>query len=1097
MPPHGRRRPALLTVVALLGLFITATSAVSSAVIGLDLGTEYIKASIVKAGTPLDIVLTKDSKRKEFAAVAFKGLKEKSNSANEEGFPERIYGGDAVALSARFPKDVYPNLKALLGLNKDTKVATQYHDRHPELAIVDLPESKSIGLRSNSFTDSEEPFSIEELLAMEIKNIRANAESMAGKGHAIEDAVITVPPFFSVAERKAVVTAASLAGLRTLSLIGDGLAVGLNYATSRTFPVVNEGGKPELHLVYDMGAGSTSATVVKFQGRVVKDIGKFNKTVQEVQVLGTAWDRTLGGDELNDVILEDLITRFTQQESSKKLGLTPQKVRSHGRTMAKLWKESERIRQVLSANTETVANFESLYQEDLNFKYKLSRSEYEALASAEIARVQAPVVEALESAKIAIGDLDSIILHGGASRTPFVQKQLEKIVSADKVRTNVNSDEAAVLGAGFKAATISPSFRVKEIRASDNAVYPIFASWTSEGKEKQQKIFLPSSLVGGPDKTVSINANSDFTISLSQQVSPDQILPVSSITTLNLTDSVKALTSQAGCQPKDISPKFVVRLSSVNGLPEVVGSSISCEATETEKKGVVDGMKDFLGFGSKKDDQKPIDIQEDQESSSSTTSSSTSTTSESKSSESATEKTSSKPKEEKKKVITIPINLSADMPTKIQADSLTKIKSRLASFDASDRARVLRSETLNNLEAYVYKIKDFVEQEGFVTASTSEEREMLLQKSSEIGSWLYEDGSDATRTILKERLDELKAIVSPINKRKSEATKRPEAVKRLKDAINQAETMEGLVKQHLESHSSSEAAASSTSTTSTSAPTSETTDAPSTDEFASLEEESSTSTTTSSTIPEIPKPMFSESDLTTIQEARNAVQVWLDEKLAEQDKLAATDDPILLTSDLDKKAKELTDAATDMLMRQVRTPKPKKSKASTKTAKKKSTSSRSSDASSSSTDTAAEGTETASEASSPSPEPSSTTDVEPSPQPSPETSSSTDPGAWQSGVPEPEPGEGIPSVEEQMEMYRVQQQIDEQLAAEKAEAVKNAEKAASKKTKTAKPTTKAKPKSKTKSKTKDKKTGKSKGKDKGKEKGKGKDKEKTEGHSEL
>ena len=1091
MPPHGRRRPLWLVIVTLCALFISSTSAVSSAVIGLDLGTEYIKASIVKAGTPLDIVLSKDSKRKEFAAVAFKGSKEKSDSAKEEGFPERIYGGDAVALSARFPKDVYPNLKALLGLNKDSKVGGQYHARHPELAIVDLPDSSSIGLRSNSFVDSEEPFSIEELLAMEIKNIKANAESMAGKGHSVEDAVITVPPYFSVAERKAVTSAASLAGLRTLSLISDGLAVGLNYATSRTFPVATEGGKPEIHLVYDMGAGSTSATVLKFQGRVVKDVGKFNKTIQEVHVLGTAWDRTLGGDELNDLILEDLVTKFTQQEASKTLGVDPQTVRSHGRTMAKLWKESERIRQVLSANSQTVANFESLYHEDLNFKYKLSRSEFETLAAHHIARVQAPVVEALESAKIAFSDLDSIILHGGASRTPFVQKQLENIVPSDKVRTNVNSDEAAVLGAGFKAATISPSFRVKEIRTSDSAVYPVHASWNIEGKDKQQKLFIPSSLVSGPDKTIQIKASKDFTLSLSQQVSPDHVVPVSSITTLNLTDSVKALASQAGCQPQDITPKFTVRLSSVNGLPEVVSSSISCEATEAEKKGVVDGMKDFLGFGSKKDDQKPIEVEEDQSSSSSITSSSTSTSSESKPSASASGKAAEKATENKKKTITIPIGLSADMPTKIQAESSKLIKNRLASFDASDRARVLRSETLNNLEAYVYKVKDVVEDEGFIAASTQEQRDSLLSKSSEIGSWLYEDGSDAPRNVLKEKLDELRGMVNPINKRKKEANERPEAVKRLKDAINQAETMEGLVKQHLESQSSSEAAASSTSTTSTSA--TETTAAPSADEFADLEEESSTgTTTTASEIPEIPQPLFSASDLVEMEEARKSVEVWLDEKTTEQDKLAATDDPILLSSDLDAKAKELSDAATNMLMKQIRQPKPKKSKASSKKKKSKSTSSTvaPSESSETASDTAtASEASASSETSSPPPEPSPTDD-EPSPEPQAETTSATDPGAWSeaSDLPEPEPGEGIPSVEEQIKMFQAQQVIDEQLAKEKSSALKNAEKSkTTKKTKKAKPTVKSKPKGKSKD------NGKAKSKGKGKEKGK----EKAEGHSEL
>ena len=100
---------------------------------------------------------------------------------------------------------------------------------------------------------------------------------------------------------------------------------------------------------------------------------------------------------------------------------------------------------------------EGLYYEDFTFKYKLSRAGFEKLASAYFIRVQRPIEEALESAKMSSADLESVILHGGAVRTPFVQKQLEAVIrDSDKIRTNVNSDEAAVFGAAFKAAAISP-----------------------------------------------------------------------------------------------------------------------------------------------------------------------------------------------------------------------------------------------------------------------------------------------------------------------------------------------------------------------------------------------------------------------------------------------------------------------------------------------------------------------------------------------------------------------------------------------------------------------------------------------------------------
>jgi hypoxia up-regulated 1 len=241
--------------------------------------------------------------------------------------------------------------------------------------------------------------------------------------------------------------------------------------------------------VYDMGAGSTKATILRFQGRTVRDVGKFNKTIQEVDVLGTGWDRSLGGDALNAVLVDHLIDEFVQTPKVKKLGLaredqgTQEVVKQNGRAAAKLWKEAERVRQVLSANSETVSSIESLF-EDVDFRLKITRAKFEGLTFAYAERLSGPIERALEAAKLTISDIDSVILHGGAVRTPFVERRLEKIMGdADKVRGNVNRDEAAALGAAFKAAGLVPSFKVKEIRTGEVAGYAVSAHWASDGEK--------------------------------------------------------------------------------------------------------------------------------------------------------------------------------------------------------------------------------------------------------------------------------------------------------------------------------------------------------------------------------------------------------------------------------------------------------------------------------------------------------------------------------------------------------------------------------------------------------------------------------------
>lgn len=971
MPPHGRRRNChLLLLLFLVTLFVYTASA-ASAVLGIDIGTEYIKAALVKPGIPLEIVLTKDSKRKEAAAVAFKPLSTKSSSSSSDAFPERLYGGDALALSARFPSDVYLNMKPLLGLNvKNDGFVNEFSAWHPGLKIVGVKERGTVGFQSESFVEGEEAFTVEELLAMEFQNIKSNAEAFAGKGSMIRDVVLSIPGFYTAEEKRAIQVAADLADLRVLAMTSDGLSVGLNYATSRTFPVAKGTVKPEYHLVYDMGAGSTTATILRFQGKNVKDVGKFNKTVQDVQVLGVGWDKTLGGDAFNGLILEDMITKFVDLKRMKALGADASFVKKDGRTVAKLWKEVERLRQVLSANTEATSSFEGLLYEDVNFKYKLTRAEFESLAAKYTERVRFPIIQALSLAKLDLIDLESIILHGGAVRTPFVQKELETIVGSHKVRTNVNSDEAACFGAAFKAAGISPSFRVKEIRVGDVAAHAVGLSWVSDGKERQQKLFQPSSRTG-TEKQVPFKITEDFSFSLHQQtpegVGGTRDIPVSRVQTLNLTASVKELTEKSGCSIADVNTTFSLRLSPVNGLPEVTRGSVSCETVETKKGDFVGNVKGLFGFGSKKGDQETLDGESEAGSTSSKAATESPTASPSKSSASqpkaSSSKSTEKPKDTKKKIEVVYVGFSVNetgLPQFSPSD-LQLMKDRMASFDASDRNRKLREEALNTLEGYTYKARDLIEDEGFVKASTEQERAKIEEKFKSSSDWLYGDGADASREELKSRLKELRDLVDPIQKRKEEALKRPQEVKSLKESLEQTKGLIEMVRIQAAkaSEATASASASSVSSASEAQATPQTTSTVD-DGFADLEEESSTTSTKSATTSKVPEmPTYPTEDIADMSRTHESIKKWLDDKLAEQDKLGPTDDPVILSSDLAAKSKDLNKVVMEVLQKKMQVPprpksssKPKKSKA--KSSKKSKTTSSSSSLSSTSTSAAAE-----------------------------------------------------------------------------------------------------------------------------------------------
>lgn len=919
----------LLSLVILPFLFLLSfpapAAAGGSGVVGIDVGTEYLKAALVKPGIPLEIVPTKDSKRKETAAVAFKPTGE-----SDAAFPERFYGGDALGLAARYPDDVYSNLKTLLGLpfNVEDETIKTYQHRYPSLRLETAPGQRgTVGLRSNRLGEAEkkDAFLVEELLAMQLKQIKGNAENLAGKGSEISDAVITYPSFYTAEEKRSLELAAKLAGLNINAFISDGLAVGLNYATSRTFPSVSEGHKPEYHVVYDMGAGSTTASVLRFQGRAVKDVGRFNKTVQEVQVLGTAWDKSLGGDALNDLIVKDMVANLVEDKQFKDR-VSPADVEGHGKSMARLWKDSEKARQILSANTESGAGFESLYEEDFNFKYRVTRTKFEQLAKQHIVRVGGPLQQALDAAGMQLGDVDSIILHGGAIRTPFVQKELERICGgSSKLRTSVNADEAAAFGAAFKGAALSPNFRVKDIRASDAAAHVVSLKWPADGKERQQKLFTAMSQVG-PEKQVTLKNLEDFELSFTQHVRSGEELvgsPVLSVQTLNLTDSVAQLKENFGCTAENTTTKFSVRLSPVDGLPEVLGGSVGCEV-DSGKKGIVEDVKGFFGLGSKKDGQAPLG--EDGEPSESITLESEepqpSTSSASDASSTATAEAKKAANTPQIKLEAIPVSFKST-PLGIPAPSsgeLNRITNRLAAFDNSDRDRILREEALNELESFIYRSRDLVEDEDFAKAIKTDQLNILKELASAASEWLYGDGADAKTRDFQDKLKSLKDLVNPALRRRQENADRPARVELLQEVLKNAksvmEIMETKIKQDEDLYSSSLAAsASASSSASSSSTTGNPSPSSSTDPLEDLEQDpyasSSSSSTKTSSSTSTPKPtgprytMFHPSDLTYLSKTYEASHSWFTTNLAAQQQLTESDDPSLTVTGMDFHLKEL------------------------------------------------------------------------------------------------------------------------------------------------------------------------------------------------
>ncbi|XP_025049816.1 hypoxia up-regulated protein 1 [Alligator sinensis] len=424
----------------------------SLAVMSVDLGSESMKIAIVKPGVPMEIVLNKESRRKTPVTVA---LKEN----------ERLFGDSALGMSIKHPKVAFRYFQDLLGKHMDNPQVTLYRSRFPEHELV-----KDERRQTAIFKLSEEmQYSPEEILGMILNYSRSLAEEFAEQP--IKDAVITVPAYFNQAERRAVLHAAQMADLKVLQLINDNTAVALNYGVFRRKEI---NATAQNIMFYDMGAGSTVCTIVTYQTVKTKDSG----THPQLQIRGVGFDRTLGGLEMELRLRDYLVKLFKQQQPSKD-------VRQNLRAMGKLLKEANRLKTILSANADHMAQVEGLL-DDVDFKAKVSRQEFEDLCSDLFQRVPGPVLQALSSAEMNLDEVDQVILVGGATRVPKVQEILLKAVGKEELGKNINADEAAAMGAVYQAAALSKAFKVKPFLVRDAATFPIQVEFTREVEEEDK-----------------------------------------------------------------------------------------------------------------------------------------------------------------------------------------------------------------------------------------------------------------------------------------------------------------------------------------------------------------------------------------------------------------------------------------------------------------------------------------------------------------------------------------------------------------------------------------------------------------------------------
>ncbi|KAG0057180.1 hypothetical protein BGZ83_001123 [Gryganskiella cystojenkinii] len=766
-----------LGAVAALGALCFNTVPVDAAVMSIDYGTDWFKVALVKPGIPLDIVLNAESKRKTQSAITIRG-------------DDRAFGSEALSLATRFPQDSYIGLKRILGRDYDDDHSVEYRNTFTNNMIRDPVRGTA-----QFETSSGSKFTVEELVAMQFALAKQQAEDTAGES--VKDVVITIPPYFNQFERQAMLDAAELAGLRVISLIHDESAVALNYAMTRTFP------QEQCHIFFDMGAGSTAASLACFQDISVKDVGKFNKTIQQVEIKSVGYDRTLGGHEF-DVRLQKFLADKFQEQKGSKLSMP---VIENERAMAKLMKEANRVKQILSANTDTMASVENL-MEDIDFKVKVTRAELETLAKDILIRVRGPIDAALSEAKMTLNDIQSLVLVGGGVRVPAVQANLAAIVGEDKIAKNVNGDEAAVMGAVFRAASQSRQFKVKEVRLKDVSLFPIEVKYTGESKDASTPgkpfltpIFTEKSVMG-TRKIMSFKRVTDFGFDLQYgQVSDshDSELANKEIAHVQLSGLTEAINKFKDVSVATPKVKVTIELSD-SGVLSVQEAIATIETDNSKKASLADKVKSFFGSNDKNEDVKdaePADTDENQENNEpakekeqekkgSTNGNGTENKSEETNSTDVPKNETTVTTQIEKVVLKVHTEYKGIGPlsTESKKESLVKIQ-RLDGIDAAKRAR---EEARNSLESFLYRGRDLLYKDEIIEVSTEEEREKLSESLSVNSEWL-DDNEDAETTEFQSRLKELRKLERPLSVRAAERVSRPKAFETLRSSVTMARTV--------------------------------------------------------------------------------------------------------------------------------------------------------------------------------------------------------------------------------------------------------------------------------------------------------------------
>ena len=374
-------------------------------IIGIDLGTTNSVVAVLEGNEPV-VIANSEGKRTTPSVVAFV----------ENG--ERKVGDPAKRQAITNPQHTVYSIKRFMG-ERYSAVKDEAH-RLPYKLVEGENDTPRVDIDGRHYTPQE-------ISAIILQKMKKTAEDYLGAE--VTDAVITVPAYFSDAQRQATKEAGEIAGLKVQRIVNEPTAAALAYGLDKSH-------KDMKIAVFDLGGGTFDISILELGDGVF-------------EVLSTNGDTHLGGDDFDHVIIDWLAEEFKNDEGVD--------LRKDPMALQRLKEAAEKAKIELSSSTSTEINLPYIMPVDGVPKHlvrTLSRAKFEQLSDRYIQACRGPVAQALKDAGLAPSDVDEVILVGGSTRIPAVQEMVAKIFGREPSK-GVNPDEVVALGAAIQGGVLS------------------------------------------------------------------------------------------------------------------------------------------------------------------------------------------------------------------------------------------------------------------------------------------------------------------------------------------------------------------------------------------------------------------------------------------------------------------------------------------------------------------------------------------------------------------------------------------------------------------------------------------------------------------